>query len=93
MTTTITTSASPLSTLIRVSLPCGGTEGDRNKPCDWAEMHHYDESDDGTQLVHRCPTGFMLCREHFGVGTIDGPGACQLWDVPLPEVPDASPSP
>lgn len=74
----ITTSSA--TTTIVVSLPCGGTEGDRNAPCRWHEMHHYDDNADGTGLVHHCPTGFVLCHEHFGVGTITGPATCHLWD-------------
>lgn len=80
MTVTVTTGAS--TTTWTVTLPCGGPL-ESDQPCHWVEMHHYDESDDGTQLVHRCPTGFVWCTEHGGVGTIDGPGACHLWDEPL----------
>lgn len=68
------TTGSSLTT-ITVSWPCEGASfGDPTEACDWAEMHHYD--DDGN---HWCPTGFMYCHTHGGIGTIDGPGACQLW--------------
>lgn len=72
MTTTMTLSAAP-ATLIRVSLPCGG-EFPSDEPCRWSEMHHLD--DEGN---HWCPTGFMWCETHAGIGTIDGPAQCQLW--------------
>ncbi len=66
--TIVTTGSS--TTTITVT-PCDPTSP---VPCDWQEMHHYD--DEGR---HWCPTGFVFCHTHFGVGTITGPGACQLW--------------
>lgn len=61
------------STTIVVSLPCDGPFLN-DEPCQWTEMHHYD--DEGR---HWCPTGFMFCHRHGGMGTITGPDACQLW--------------
>lgn len=63
-----------MNTTINISLPCGGDIVEPDEPCHWQEMHHYDE--DGR---HWCPTGFMFCYTHGGVGTIDGPGQCSLW--------------
>lgn len=64
---------STAATTIAVAIPCDG-DIDLSEPCDWHEMHHTD--DEGR---HWCPTGFMWCATHGGTGTIDGPGACQLW--------------
>ena len=68
------------ATTIVVSSPCDYAAFPSDEPCDWAEMHHLD--DEGR---HWCPTGFMFCSTHCGLGRISGPGACQLWDE-LPAV-------
>jgi hypothetical protein len=68
---TITTGST--ATTITVTFPCDG-DLPSDEGCRWEEMHHLD--DEGR---HWCPTGFMYCHEHGGVGSISGPGACQLW--------------
>lgn len=60
------------SASINLQYPCNGEQD--GESCVWEGMHHVD--DEGR---HWCPTGFMLCHPHGGVGTIDGPGQCQLW--------------
>ncbi len=58
---------------VTVTWPCDGPVRS-DEPCRWSEMHHYD--DEGR---HWCPTGYVFCHTHGGVGTIDGPATCQLW--------------
>lgn len=70
MTVTVTTGCS--TTTWTVPLPCNGEPSD--EPCEWHEMHHTDE--DGK---HWCPTGYVLCHTHGGIGTVSGLGACQVW--------------
>jgi hypothetical protein len=67
------TATSASNTTITISLPCAEASPGE-PPCDWHEMHHLD---DGGR--HWCPTGYMFCHAHGGVGEITGLGVCQLW--------------
>lgn len=73
MSTNFLTYSSSEATLIVVKFPCQG-DFPSDEPCRWREMHHFDDED-----RHWCPTGFMFCHTHGGVGDISGPGMCQLW--------------
>lgn len=60
------------NTTIVAPWPCDDEQD--GEPCQWSEMHHY-----GDEGEHYCPTGFMLCHQHGGVGTITGPAVCKRW--------------